>query len=177
MPNYRRDYGGTVWFLTVVTKDRRRILTSIEARFALRAATEECRSQFPFRIDAWVLLLDHFHAIWTLPEADKNYSRRVSIVKRRFTQLAREHGLSALNERLPDGKESFWQPRFWAHRIDDEGDYKRHVDYIHINPVKHSLGTRVIDWPWSSFHRFVADGIYTADWGGEVVLPNSVGRE
>lgn len=49
----------------------------------------------------------------------------------------------------------------------DERDYAAHVDYIHINPVKHGYVKRVSDWPYSTFHRFVARGIYPLNWAGE----------
>lgn len=64
---------------------------------------------------------------------------------------------------------TFWQRRFWEHTICDESDFQKHVDYIHWNPMKHGLVTRVIDWPYSTFHRYVKQGIYSADWGGENV--------
>lgn len=59
-----------------------------------------------------------------------------------------------------------WQRRFWEHRIRDEEDLARHVDYIHFNPVKHGLVSQVGDWPYSSFHRYVGRGLLPADWGG-----------
>jgi putative transposase len=58
--------------------------------------------------------------------------------------------------------------RDWEHTIRDESDFARHVDYIHINPVKHGLVTRVRDWPFSSFHRMVNFGVYAEDWAGDV---------
>ena len=39
------------------------------------------------------------------------------------------------------------------------------MDYIHFNPVKHGHVKRVIDWPYSSFHRYVKEGVYEPDWG------------
>ena len=65
-------------------------------------------------------------------------------------------------------KKGLWQRRFWEHCIRDELDWRKHLDYIHYNPVKHGLITRVCDWPYSSFHRFVERGCYSEDWGGEV---------
>lgn len=59
-----------------------------------------------------------------------------------------------------------WQRRFWEHKIRDEDDLERHVEYIHYNPVKHGLVDRVADWPHSSFHRYVRSGRLDADWGG-----------
>ncbi len=59
-----------------------------------------------------------------------------------------------------------WQRRFYEHTCRDEDDLKRCIDYIHVNPVKHGLVGRVIDWPWSSFHRYVRLGEYPIDWGG-----------
>ena len=80
MPNYRRTYAGTVWFFTVVTYRRSPLFLDPCARACLRAAIVECRGRFPFGIDAWVLLPDHLHAVWTLPEADTDYSRRWSVI-------------------------------------------------------------------------------------------------
>jgi putative transposase len=169
MPNYRRDYSGHCWFFTVVTHRRRALLTGDAARAALHASIAECRVRYPFAVDAWVLLPDHLHCIWTLPDADRDYSRRWSFIKRRFTQRLREasggHG------------PPHWQDRFWAHRIDDETDYARHVDYIHINPVKHEFVRSAAEWPWSTLHRYVREGVLPDDWGGAVDLPAHVGRE
>ena len=180
MPNYRRDYSGKTWFFTVVTYHRVALFTAPEARAALRAAIVECRRQFPFRIDACVLLPDHLHAVWTLPEQDRDYSWRWSTIKRRFTQRLREGSDAATSHRAGRARRTpdpLWQPRFWAHRIDDEADFEYHADYVHINPLKHGLVRRVVDWPWSSFHRFVGQGVYPQDWGGVVSIPESVGRE
>jgi putative transposase len=60
---------------------------------------------------------------------------------------------------------TIWQRRFWEHTIRDEEDLAKHFDYIHYNPVKHGLVQRVRDWPYSSFHRLVKQGIYPIDWG------------
>ena len=65
----------------------------------------------------------------------------------------------------PKKKKGIWQRRFWEHRIRDEADLETHLDYIHFNPVKHGHCDRVIDWPHSTFHRWVAKGHYPADWG------------
>ncbi len=67
--------------------------------------------------------------------------------------------------RLKRKESGLWQRRFWEHQIRDETDFARHVDYIHWNPVKHGLVARAADWPHSTFHRFVRDGVYRPDWG------------
>jgi putative transposase len=168
MPHYRRDYCGIYWFFTVVTHGRQRILTSETARECLRSAIKDCRSRYPFNIEAWVLLPDHLHAVWQLPEDDLNYSRRWSIIKRRFTQQYPSHCTL---------QPPYWQKRFWAHRVDDENDYARHMDYTHYNPVKHGLVDTASKWPWSSFHRTVAQELYPADWGFGIELPPDIGNE
>jgi putative transposase len=48
--------------------------------------------------------------------------------------------------------------------IRDERDYARHIDYIHVNPLKHGYVKQVADWPYSTFHRYVADGLLFTDW-------------
>jgi putative transposase len=63
-------------------------------------------------------------------------------------------------------EKGIWQRRFWEHQIRDEADLNRHIDYIHHNPVKHGLVERVVDWPYSSFHRYVRSGVLPEDWAG-----------
>ncbi|MCL4538592.1 MAG: transposase [Bacteroidetes bacterium] len=168
MPRYRRDYFGTTWFFTVVTTGRKRLFASEAARSCLRSAVDNCRMLHPFAIDAWVLLPDHIHCIWSLDETDPNYSRRWAIIKRRFTQTFRERSCQDV---------PFWQKRFWEHRIRNEEDYEDHVNYIHFNPVKHGYVASPRDWPWTTFQKFVRNGIYAADWGSNVTIPKSVGNE
>ena len=59
----------------------------------------------------------------------------------------------------------------------DETDYRRHVEYIHFNPVKHGYVNSPMDWPSSSFHRYVQAGIYPPDWGDGSMNFDGVGRE
>jgi putative transposase len=65
---------------------------------------------------------------------------------------------------LRKGERGIWQRRYWEHLVRDEEDYARHVDYIHYNPVKHGLVTQVKDWPYSTFSRWVRQGVYTEAW-------------
>jgi putative transposase len=172
MPNYRRPWvtGGT-YFFTVITHKRRQVLTTEAVRVALRRAVNQARTTLPFKIDAWVLLPDHLHCVWTLPSQDDNFAAHWAIIKRR---VGRECG--ALVGALPGisrsrrNEQAFWQRRFWEHQIRDDDDLTRHVDYIHWNPVKHGLVKSVRDWPYSTFHRYVAQGIYPNDWGGTHVV-------
>ncbi len=170
MPEYRRARaeGGT-YFFTVAAYERRPILTHDAVRQALREGIELARTTHPFKIEAWVLLPDHLHCMWTLPENDADFSARWGITKRYVSRHCRtaiglEKRLSA--SRLSRKETGIWQRRFWEHQIRDETDFSRHVDYIHWNPVKHGYVKRVADWPHSTFHRFVEKGIYPADWGG-----------
>lgn len=155
MPNYRRArVSGGCYFFTLVAHNRRLVLTGENTRAALRAAVQAVCEEHPFRVDAWVLLPDHLHCLWRLPEGDADYSLRWAKIKR-FT---RQHlGMSA--------REKLWQPRYWEHCIRDENDFARHADYIHLNPVKHGLVRCAADWPYSTFHRFVSAGMYPEDWG------------
>jgi len=131
----------------------------------LRDAVRKVRTARPFHIDAWVVLPDHLHAVWTLPLEDSDYSARWKAIKIAFAKiLPKTEFLSAV--RAARGERGIWQRRFWEHTIHDERDYAAHVDYVHINPVKHGLAACVSDWPYSSFHGFVARGIYSADWAG-----------
>jgi putative transposase len=99
----------------------------------------------------------------TLPEGDIDFSGRWNAIKIKFSRKmpAGEYRSASRALRRERG---IWQRRFWEHTIRDAGDYAAHVDYIHFNPVKHGLVACAADWPFSSFHRAVAKGIYPRGW-------------
>jgi putative transposase len=167
MPNYCRNRvpGGT-YFFTVNLLDRRSelLVTHVEA---LRDAVRDARRRAPFHIDAWVVLPEHLHCIWTLPPEDDDFSGRWRALKKAFSKAV------PVNEprssvRLQRRERGIWQRRFWEHTIHDDADYANHMDYVHFNPVKHGLVERVGDWPFYSFHRCVAAGLYPAGWRSDV---------
>jgi putative transposase len=176
---YRRQLiPNASYFFTVVTHNRRAIFNNEQSIDILRKAFREVRVKYPYTIDAIVILPDHIHCIWTLPENDTDYTTRWRLIKTWFTK----HCNSALLVEADDSRkgrnqQAIWQHRYWEHVIRDEADLKNHIDYIHYNPVKHGLVTSVRDWPYSSFHQYVRKGWIDADWGKGVVDINGVGNE
>lgn len=171
MSNYRRSKtkGGT-YFFTVVTYRRQTFLCNENVRDALRNAIQNTRTTHPFIIDGWVLLPDHLHCIWTLPPNDAAFGIRWAMIKRFVTKqcgpdLQREDWMNKSKRRRK--KSTIWQRRFWEHQIRDERDYEIHMDYLHYNPVKHGYVKNIVDWPHSTFHRYVREGIYNKNWAGD----------
>ena len=165
MPNYRRyRVAGGCYFFTVNLLERNRTLLVDRIEW-LREAVRWCKRRRPFHIDAWVVLPEHMHCIWTLPDGDDDFATRWRLIKTRFSKdvpcLERRSAL-----RVERGERGVWQRRYWEHAIRDDRDFERHMDYLHFNPVKHGWVQRVSDWPYSSFHRYVQQGVYSADWGG-----------
>ncbi|NCA83856.1 MAG: transposase [Opitutae bacterium] len=165
MPDYRRHrVPGGCYFFTVTLLERRRTLL-VDHIDGLRDAVRRVRRRYPFAIDAWVVLPDHLHCVWSLPPGDAGYPTRWRLIKLLFVKaLPKTERLSAVRQRR--GERGIWQRRYWEHTIRDEEDYRRHVEYVHFNPVRHGLVTRVGDWPYSTFHREVAAGRLPLDWGG-----------
>jgi len=179
--NYRRarTSGGT-YFFTVVTHNRRRFLCDADSVVLLRSVIKKVMSQHPFVIDAMVVLPDHIHALWTLPDGDDNYSIRWSLIKSGFTRSCKESCKGVLSSsRIARKQQAVWQQRFWEHEIRDEHDFEKHVEYIHYNPVKHGLVNSPVEWEYSSFHQYVRNGRHQPDWGNgqEILFPETVGGE
>ncbi len=159
MSEYRRAYfSGGCYFFTVVTYDRNPILCTPSAIARLRSAFRHTMKRHPFMLDGLVILPDHIHCIWTLPENDANFSIRWNMIKRYFSigipgpaNLRREKNI--------------WQRRFWEHCIRDENDFEKCLDYIYFNPVKHGYVKHPLDWPCSTLKRDVRNGMYDAHWG------------
>ena len=122
-----------------------------------------------------VVLPEHLHAILTLPEGDSDCATRWALIKANFSRfLPRTEPIST--SRAAKGERGIWQRRYWEHLIRDDEDLDRHVDYIHWNPVKHGLVARPSDWPHSSIHRYIANGILPADWGGTSFVRDDSGQ-
>lgn len=117
----------------------------------------------PFIVDAIAVLPDHLHAIWHLPDDDTDYPTRWRLIKHHVS-IASDHDWQ-------------WQPRYWEHLLHDEEDWRRHIEYIHYNPVKHGYVQAPKDWPFSSFHRAVRRGWHEPSWGESKPpdLPTSTG--
>ena len=167
MTNYRRYRidGGTYFFTVNLAERQRSLLT--ERIDTLREAFREVKNAHPFVIDAAVILPEHLHTIWTLPQGHNDFSLRWRQIKSAFSRaIEKDERIS--NSRLRKQERGVWQRRFWEHAIRDEEDFNRHIDYIHINPVKHGYVQRAVDWQFSSFHRYVKLGILPADWAGVV---------
>lgn len=168
MSHFRRVRSGWTYFFTLVAFRRRPILCDEAIRSSLRTAFDRTRLRRPFTIDAIVLMPDHLHCIWTLPDGDTDISTRWAQIKHHVSFSCRDQydDIVPTESRRRRGESAIWQRRFWEHQITDDDDMTRHVDYIHYNPVRHGHVSSAAQWPYSSFGRFVKNGIYPLDWGG-----------
>ena len=164
VPRYRRPHhSGASVFFTVTLRDRRSDLLVREIGL-LREAVRTVRAGRPFAIQAWVVMPDHLHAVWTLPEGDADHAVRWAAIK------------AYVSRRLPAGprrpsdvarrEKGIWQRRFWEHHIRSDADMAAHIRYCWSNPVKHGYVDRPADWPFSSIHRDIRAGRVDAGWSG-----------
>jgi putative transposase len=167
MSFYRRNFvpGGSFFFTVNLAERQRALLT--DHLHLLRVALHQTRQRHPFTLNAIVVLPDHLHTIWILPEGDTDFATRWRLIKSAFSRgLAPGERISP--SRAAQGERGIWQRRYWEHTLRDENDFARYMDYIHINPLKHGWVKRVRDWAPSSFHHDVRLSIYPADWAGDV---------
>ncbi|MFC5459405.1 REP-associated tyrosine transposase [Massilia niabensis] len=173
MSRYFRPLAGSTYFFTIVAHQRRPIFCNPAIRSSLAQAIQCVRDTRPFVVDAWVLLPDHMHCIWTLPEGDVDYATRWLVLKRYVSlDVGRRLQESAFMDPSEHHRReaNLWQRQFWEHQIRDDSDFDRHMDYVHFDPVKHRHVERVRDWPHSTFHRHVREGTYAMDWNGSAEL-------
>jgi len=168
MPNYKRTFEqGGMFFFTLVTHRRRHLFSTAMARKCLRQSIVEEQTNHPFDLTAVVILPDHLHCIWELSDNDSDFSKKWGRIKSRFSKLWMDMGgkeAQISQARSKHRERGIWQKRFWEHRIRDEEDLMRHVNYIHFNPVKHGLVRCPHAWAYSSFERWVKQGYYKHNW-------------
>lgn len=166
MSTYRRAaLPGATYFFTVNLADRGSgaLVERIED---LRAAYAATILEHPVRLDAMVVLPDHLHVVWGLPEGDADFPTRWRKIKARFSRaVGGSHPRSP--SKIRKGELGLWQRRYWEHAIRDAADWRRHVEYCWRNPVRHGLVRSPRDWPHSSFHREVRRDLVPADWTGD----------
>ncbi|MDD2833612.1 MAG: transposase [Methylotenera sp.] len=162
---YRRIWhqGGT-YFFTVNLLNRQNDLLVRHIQI-LREAIQKVKTKYPFKIHAWVVLPEHMHCVLELPLNDADYALRWRLIKSTFSKVIDKTEYRS-SVRLQRNERGIWQRRYWAHLIVDDADYRAHMDYVHINPLKHGLVKRVQDWEFSSFHSLVGKGVYPIDWAG-----------
>jgi len=165
MTEYRRfRVAGGTYFFTVNLAGRRSDLLVQEIE-TLREVVQVVKAANPFFIDAWVVLPEHMHCVWTLPDGDADFSKRWQAIKMYFSKRLPSREFRSCS-RAAKHERGIWQRRFWEHSIRDEQDYRKHLDYVHFNPVKHGLVTDVARWPYSSFHQCAANGMYPVSGAG-----------
>jgi putative transposase len=169
---YRRaQTAGASYFFTVNLANRQSDLLVREIE-TLREAIRVVKHAHPFIIEAMVVLPEHLHAIWKLPEGDADYPMRWSLIKSGFSRGLEKTELIRAS-RLKKRERGIWQRRYWEHQIRDELDFEKHADYIHYNPVKHGYVKRPVDWPFSTFHRYVKTGVLPKHWGSDLAVEDA----
>jgi putative transposase len=163
--NYRRVYqpGGT-FFFTVITYNRINYFSKPSNVELLGDAFRYVLKKHPCNMMAYVIMPEHLHVIWQLPEGDANYSTRWRLIKSYVSRNRNmfEDTTSDMND--SKGRQPFWQNQYWEHTIQSQDDLDRHFDYIHYNPVKHRLVDDPIKWKYSSFSKYLEAGEYLQNW-------------
>ena len=165
---YRRSKSfGSTFFFTLVTYEREKIFANEENINLLRNVIRNVKITHPFMIDAFVLLPDHMHFMWTLFPEDNDFSTKIRLIKSNFTRLCNpSYKKINTSSRIYKKEQMIWQRRFWEHEIQSDNDLEEHFNYIHYNPVKHGYVNQVCDWPYSSFFKYLKQGFYNKNWGG-----------
>jgi putative transposase len=167
MSRYRRAIvkGGTFFFpVTLAERPSDLLIRQVDL---LRRAYDSVQQRYSFETIAICILPDHLHAIWRLPAEDADFSTRWNLIKSGFSR-ALPAPAARSQSKIAKREKGIWQRRYWEHAVRDQDDLTRHIDYVHFNPVKHGLVSRVSDWPHSSFHQYVRRGELPADWGGDI---------
>jgi putative transposase len=164
--DYRRAWhaGGT-YFFTVNLLQRRDNDLLVKHINILRNVVKKVKNKHPFIIHGWVVLPEHFHCVIELPPDETDFALHLRLIKSGFSKAIPKTEYRS-DVRVKRGERGIWQRRYWEHLIKNEADYQTHMDYVHINHVKHGLVKQVCDWPYSTFHRWVKLGVYTMNWAG-----------
>ena len=154
MTSYRRLYiPGATYFFTVAAYSRFNQDLTLHADL-LKACILTEQHAAPFSVLAAVLLPDHLHMIWRLPDHDADYSTRWRRIKARFSRSIPRENRHLGSSTRRKGERGIWQRRFWEHVVRDEEELSSCIRYVHMNPVKHGYVQKLEAWPHSTFHAW-----------------------
>ncbi|MDP8208365.1 MAG: transposase [Candidatus Electryonea clarkiae] len=128
MVQYRRYVTSNpdeLFFFTLVTLSREQFFRSTSTANLVHDQFDDGFRYAGGEIHAWVIMPDHFHLL--VAQGTRSFSDTIKRCKLH------------LNMKILNGKGSLWQPRFWEHKIRNDEDYRKHIDYIHFNPVRHGF--------------------------------------
>ena len=145
------------WFFTLNLADETSSLLTRHAQF-LGESARDVEGLYPFETIATVILPNHLHMIWTLPEDDLDYDRRISYLQSGFTRRVADSLSDADKARQKAPMKPLWHRRYWDYKIRDLVDLERHIGYMHGNPVKHGLVSHPDKWRYSTWHKFRDEG-------------------
>jgi putative transposase len=122
------------------------------------------QERHPFTVIAYVILPDHLHMIWELPENDSDFPTRWRLIKSYVSRKIFNRPRVENQSRISKGEQGIWQRRYWEHTCRNQHDLDNHIGYIHYNPVKHGYVKTPYQWKRSSFAQYVEEGLYPVDW-------------
>jgi putative transposase len=138
-PKHRQTHAGT-YFITTGTWQRRSLFHKHEWAAVVEEKIFHYRDQGAYQLHRYVVMPDHIHVLLT-PGRDVSLERAVQYIK---GGSSREMSVQ-FRSKFPA-----WQPGFTEHLIRDGEDYRRHVAYIDLNPVRAGLVTRPEEYPFGS---------------------------
>jgi len=152
MANYKRIFmDGYSYFMTVITHERNPIL--IENIDLLRESFRVSKNKYHYRIDAIVIMPDHFHMIIT-PKNAEDYPHIIRTIKQYFSKNCPKACYKHLYQSWSRDKKGYlpvWQKRYYEHTIRNEKDMFEKLQYMYHNPVKHHYVDAPEQWLYSSF--------------------------
>ena len=168
--NYRRAFiQNSFLHLIIVSYERKNIF--VDNINLLRLAFKNAKQFFSFKIIAICVLPDHIHVILN-PKNIKEYPKIITSIKYYFSKNYNVGVETPTYGYVNKGEKGIFQRRFFEHTITSEEELNNQIDYIHYNPVKHGLVNNICDWQYSSFHKFVKQGLYENDWGNTKDIKN-----
>ncbi|HGJ63953.1 TPA: transposase [bacterium] len=147
------------YFITGVTAQRNPIFQDQESLELLKQILRNVKQLYPFTMQAYAFLPDHFHII-IKPDSDISISKIMQSFKQNFAWDYKKI------KGIPNSTSIVvWQSGSWDHVIRNEDDYGKHLDYIHYNPVKHAYVTKPEDFLHTSYIEYIKKGWYEIGWG------------
>jgi putative transposase len=173
MERYRITDESGIYFITMSVVEWLPVFVSDGSCNLLTESLNFCHAQKGLRINAYVIMPSHFHAIVFLHRSDASALKAALTSLRKFTgrrlsDYCTNHMPDCFHDVLikssgQDRERRFWQPTLRPKRVESESFYLQKLAYLHDNPCRKGLVRRPEHWRFSSASYWLSDGQVLSD--------------
>ena len=134
----------TYYFITSSTLYKKKLFATEKSRLDLSNTIKDILISYDYKLIGWVVLSNHYHLLCK--------SKIGEFIPGILRKIHSKSAIRINKSTNTSGKVWF---NYWDKCIRNEESLYRHLNYIHLNPVKHGFVTQPQEYGFSSYNEYL----------------------